>query len=146
MSPRSLARTPPAVSRPAPCGTPGPAITPVTSTPGQIGGSMTIAAADLLPILNSMGIMANDMDALQGTTPGAQIITAAGNNSGRILALTVISDTKDLAAGFDSMEKSASAPPGTTGSYLSKSALFSAACSAIQRHVSSLNTYLTSNN
>jgi hypothetical protein len=106
---------------------------------------MTIASADLLPMLDSLGIMANDLAALQATTPGAEIVTGAGHVADDILALTDISVVKDLATGASALVTAASAAPGATGAYLSKTALFSAILTAIQRHVTSLNTYLANN-
>jgi hypothetical protein len=106
---------------------------------------MVIASASLLPILDSIGIMANDLDDLPATTEGAEIITGADNVADDILALTDISVVKDLATGAAAMVAAANAAPGAAGAYISKSLLFSAMLTAIQRHVTSLNTYLGDN-
>ncbi len=100
---------------------------------------MTIASADLLPILDSLGIMYDDLLALAATTEGTAINTGAGNNATRILALTDISQVKDLATGFDALKTSAASP------YSTPSELFAPALSAIQRHVNGLNAFLTTN-
>lgn len=100
---------------------------------------MTIASAALLEITDSIGVMYDDLLALAATTEGAAILTGGGNNATRILALTDISQVKDLATGFNTLLANSAIP------YLSATDMFSAALAAIQRHTSGLNAYLTTN-
>lgn len=100
---------------------------------------MTIAAADLLEITDSLGVMYDNLLALAATTEGAALATGGTNNADRVLDLTDIDIVKDLSAGFDTLKDNTAAPYATAQNF------FGAALAAIQRHTGGLNAYLTNN-
>lgn len=99
-----------------------------------------ISSANLLPILDSLGLAYNELTAnIKTSTPATNIQTSATNNINRVLALTDIQQAAELAPGVQAYQAAAADPSAAVAS------IFSTIINGIQKHTGGLNAFLAAN-